>query len=261
MIKKTKFKIPGRMLLKHVEYGYPKWNGLYLIYYKPKDTRAMGNTFPIASYTLINIDKGRNARKLNILAYIGPLPVLTLDELENGYKYNDLSLHVYCIGTLKGAAKGSWKEGPYGEDILATLQGGEKGDYIFEINQRTTLPKPISKYSPKYHKFINIKNLTKTIKKLKRLKKQANKAPFTPDIEKFETGEYIIATIKGIKTWKYKERTFDLIDAMGTMPKKNNYYMFEMREQGLIPIHKWKKGWANISNIKVRAIRKQIGDL
>jgi len=258
MIKKTSMIIPGKALLKHIEYGHPKNNGVYFVYYKPKDTRAMGSTFPIANYEIININKGKNVKKMNILAYIGPLPILTLDELENDYKDEELSLHVYCIGTLKGALKSNWKEGPFHEDILATLQFGEKGDYIFEVNQRTTLPKPLSRYSEKHSKFINIKNPTKTLKKLKKLRKQAKT---TLDLERFERGEYIIATIKGIRIKKYKLRTFDIIDAMGTMPKKNNVYMFEMREQGLIPIHKWRKGWSLVSDEKVRAIRKQIGDL
>lgn len=258
MIKKTKTRIPGKMLLKHIQYGHPKFNGIYFVYYKPKDTRAMSSTFPIANYEIVNINKGKNIKNLNILAYIGPLPILTLDELENGFKDEELSLHVYCIGTLKGASKSNWKEGPFHEDILAILQSGEKGDYVFEINQRTTLPKPISKFSTKYDKFINIKKPNITIKKLKKLMKQAKNKPY---IEKFEIGEYIVATMKGIKTQKYKERTFDIIKAMGVVPKKKNTYIFEIREQGIIPIHGWNHGWNNLSDQKVRDIRHIIGDI
>lgn len=258
--KKNKVKIPGKQLLRHIQYGFPEDNGTYIVYTKPfVGEPALSSTFPTAFIDLINIKDNRPSRKLNILAYIGPIPHITLDEIEVEYKNEDLIIHVYCIGTIKDAVKFSWKQGPYTNVVQAMCEDGEDGDFIFEINQRTTLPKPIYKYSEKHFKFINIKNPNAITQKLKKLKKQAKNPTH---IEKLKVGDYVIATIQGVQTCKYIKRSKDLIEIFGTTHKdKPVVYIFEQRENGLFPIHVWKKGWAGVSNKKVRAIRKRIGEL
>jgi|GEM_PF-4592388 len=267
MIKRQKtktIKLPGKRLLKHIKYGIPTDSdtGIYLVYYKLKYPRAMSSSFPIADYEVIKLQNGKTPKNLNILAYIGPFPALTLDELADNYKEEDLSLHVYCIGTLKGAAELSWKQGPFQESLDAVLQKGKKGDFIFEVNQRTTVPKPL--YIYKNNRFIKLKNPKKAIEKIKlyqneiKGKKTAKKQSKKSIKQKNDT--YGIGTIKQAKNGKFERKYPSIIKAFGFVPDdlKAKVYIFEFTKLEIVPVWAWKMGWDKLSDKKVRKIKKVV---
>ena len=250
MIQKPKINIPGKALLKYVEHGLPKINGVYFAYYKPIRERAMSNTFPIASYCTVVFDDGKWVSNKNILAFLGPLPVLTLDEIDSQYKKQELSLHVYCIGTLQGAVNGTWLQGPFNQSLFLSLIGGEKGEYGFEINQRTTLPNPITRYSEKHDKWIKIQNPKVVIAKMKKLK---------VGIDAIEKTTYFVCPIKDMAKGGTNPKGC-IIKAMGALAEKGDY-IFEMTGKEATPIYQWRHGWKMISNKKTKAIKKRISVL
>lgn len=258
MIKKKKYKPTGKRFLKHVQYGFPKLNGVYFVYHKPNRPSAMGSAFPTASYDIDIISEGKSGKRLNILAYIGPLPILTLDEIATEYEDQEINLHVYYVGTLKGALLNKWIHGPFHESIFAQCKDGKPGDYIFEVNQRTTFPKPIMRYSEKHQKFRFVKNESKVIAKMKKLKKQLKDQPYH---KKYKRGDFLISTVKGIKILKPYKVKDNIINAIGVVPKKNNSYIFEINERGIFPVMKWKNGWDYLSNELTRKIRTKLGEI
>lgn len=260
-MQKPSINIPGKALLKYVKYGLPKISGVYFVYYKTKDPGAMSSTFPAALTTKCVFNKGKWISNKQILAFIGPLPVLTLDEIEEGYKKEDLSLHVYCTGTLKNAMQGKWKEGPFQDDISPLCSKGEKGDYVFEVNQRTTIPVPINFYSEKAGKWLKVKNTNLTIQKMKKLNKEGKKrtkSSKTTESSKAKT-HYVVCTVPQMHKGGFSV-VQNIIGAFGQLAEKGEY-IFEISEERVLPVYQWKNGWKNLSNKKVRAIRKRIGDL
>ena len=250
--KKKTHSLPGTAIVRHIEYGLPKINGVYFVYYKGQ--RASSGTYPIADYGVCTFVDGYYGTNKEILAYIGPIPLLALDDIMEKFEDENIPLHTYFVGTLKGPAKRTWKYGPYPESIYVTLSKGEPGDYGFEVNQRTTLPKPISYFSKKHNKWCNIKNVGSVIKKLQKLQKRAKNQT------KKAKSHFAIATIKQMKLKKY-EPYDSIMAALKVIPKEKNVYIFDMLLNAKIPRYHWKKGWSLVSDKKITAIRKRIGDL
>ena len=167
---KNKINLPGKIFEKHIQYGLPEIDGVYLCYYKPNPPEAFSATFPVAGMKIMSFNKGSWAGKEFVLAYMGPLPTLNLDQLD---QEKECVNQVFVIGTLKMAAQNRWTNGPYPQHILATLQTGEEKHFVFKLDSHISLPVPTNKWSIKKGKWQpvkkeNIKKYQKMIKKLKR---------------------------------------------------------------------------------------------
>jgi hypothetical protein len=171
-------RIPGEILKKYVRFGKPTLNGNYLCWIQPpKDEISAWSTIPIAP---IKIKEFKNEKWCSsdyvVLAWIGPLPNYSIDELVN--EADEADLIAYAIGTPEGAKKGKYKQGPFIEGIHAQLCTGQDGDYIFELHPNK-LPKATDKWSRDEKRFLKIKDTTetntKTPKKFKRRKKNKKK--------------------------------------------------------------------------------------
>ncbi len=174
MGRKKSFKLPGDFLIKHIEYGTPIIDGVYACYFKPEKQSAWSSTFPCADMKMISFSKGKFFGNVHVLAWVGPLPVLSLDELHTN---KECVNRVFYTGTLNQAAKDEYKTGPHSQYMLAFLSVGRKHEFIFEINTHKTTPNPIAKYSTikEQWKKINKKNGKKYIKGIEKLRKRINK--------------------------------------------------------------------------------------
>jgi len=170
MGRKKSFTLPGDGLLKQIKYELPVVDGVYACYFKPDNPSAWSNTFPCADMKMISFSNGKFFGNVHVLAYIGPLPVLSLDELHDN---EECINRVFCIGTLKGFAKYSFTHGPFSQYMLAYLEEGKKGEFICEMNTHKSEPNPISKYNTDKEKWVKIKkeNISKYIKAIQRFKK------------------------------------------------------------------------------------------
>ena len=164
---KTKgMQVPGQILMKHIKFGEPEIDGMYMCYYKPFPPLAHDN-FPMAGMIVVNYFKGKWSTGKNIIAFIGPLPVLSLDELVNNNECQGVNFYT---GTLKDAAKGNFNTGPHTQLILANLNGLKKGEFVFDVNTHKSIPVPLVKYSTKRENTVTLdeKNKKKYIKILKK---------------------------------------------------------------------------------------------
>lgn len=172
-------KLPGEILKKYVRFGNPTLNGNYLCWIQPKKEEISAwSTIPIAPIKIKEFKDNKWCRPdYIVLAWIGPLPNYSTEELINDA--DDSDLIAYAIGTKENAKKGSFKQGPFIESVQAQLCTADKGDYIFELHPEQ-LPKPIKEWSENEQKFVKIKEKpetsTKVPKKFKRRKKAKKKA-------------------------------------------------------------------------------------
>lgn len=168
--KGSHFTIPGQLLKKRLEFGKPILDGLYLIYchYTLPSSKEI---FPTAGMFIATFSKGKWTGSTNVLAWIGPLPVLSLDELTDN---KECVATCFYTGTLKGMAKHNPSTGPHFQYRIADLTKGQKGEFIFECNTHKTIPNPLAKYSTKKSKFIELKKKQKA-KYIKILKAYINK--------------------------------------------------------------------------------------
>jgi hypothetical protein len=167
-------KIPGEILKKYVRFGKPELNGKYLCWVKPDPNNLSAwSSIPISPIKIkeFKIDKWNPPAEI-VLAWIGPLPNYSLDELVN--EADDSDLIAFAIGTKEGAKQGTFKQGPFIESIHAQLCIGNKGDFIFELHPKL-LPKPIKEWSENEQKFIKIKDTPKTNTKVRKTFKRSKK--------------------------------------------------------------------------------------
>jgi hypothetical protein len=171
-------RIPGEILKKYVRFGNPTLNGNYLCWIQPpKEELSAWSTIPIAPIQIKEFKDNKWCRSDRIvLAWIGPLPNYSIDELIN--EADDADLIAYAIGTKDQAKKGEFTQGPFIESVHAQLCTGQDGDYVFELHPKR-LPKPIRIWSNDEQKFIKIKGSLKSKadapKKFKRAKKGKKK--------------------------------------------------------------------------------------
>lgn len=151
--KKNGIRIPGKIFEKHVQYGIPEVEGVYLCYYKPSGIPEA--VYPVAGLEVSNWYNGKWGTKKQIVAFIGPLPVPLLDEL---YENKECISTVFYIGTLKGSSQFKFISGPHFQYRIAELQRGKKGRFIFEVDARKTLPLAVSRYDTPTKKWVPIEN-------------------------------------------------------------------------------------------------------
>jgi hypothetical protein len=171
--KKKSFTLPGDFLVKHIKYGVPIVDGVYACYFKPDKPSGWSSTFPCADMKMISFSDGKFFGNVHVLAWVGPLPVLCLDELKDNEKCIN---RVFSIGTLQGAAKNRFNHGPFPQYMLAYLEEGRKHDFIFELSTHKTVPNSIAKFSTIKGKWIklNKESINKYTNAILKLKRKAN---------------------------------------------------------------------------------------
>lgn len=172
-------RIPGEILKKYVKFGSPAVNGQYVCWVKPKETPKMSfiTTAPIKIKEYMDGEWGFPE---HVIAWIGPLPVYSLDELFN--EGDDADLIAYGISTKDGIKKNQFKQGPFNESIQTQFTFGEPGDYVFELHPNQ-LPKIIKMWSETDGKWVKFNDTQqsdtkvppKKKTKFKRLKKGGKK--------------------------------------------------------------------------------------
>ena len=168
-----KIRLPGEDLLKKIQFGTPPEKGIYLCFYKPNYENGWSQVMPMAGMTVAHFSEGSWGYNAQILAWIGPLPTLSLDELAAN---EECLARVFYIGTLEQAANFTYKSGPHPMYMSAFLQPGKPGEFIFEVNSHKTQPNPVSKFSTKKNNiWQKLKEPKKYIKMIKVLKKRNKK--------------------------------------------------------------------------------------
>lgn len=141
-------RFPGTMLQKQINTDEPLLSGYYICFCPIQNDSI--DCFPMAKPVIALWEDGwtfqTNAgiKKL-VLGWIGPLPNLSTDELQD-IEPNQASLYLFYIGTKEQAANFEFKKGPYYKLIKASLQKGKKGDCIFLVNSRKTMPVIVSRW-------------------------------------------------------------------------------------------------------------------
>jgi hypothetical protein len=182
-------RIPGEILKKYVKFGSPAVNGQYVCWVKPEQTPKM-SAIPISPIKIKEYLNGEWNIPEQVIAWLGPLPVYSIDELFN--EGDEADLIGYAIGTKEGMKKDRYKQGPFNESIQTQFTYGEPGDYVFELHPNK-LPKIIKMWSENDGKWVkfngSIETDTKPKMKFKRLKKGRKK----------ESGKDSFWWIKGTK--------------------------------------------------------------
>ena len=171
-------RLPGIDLFPEIMAGdTPIAAGVYLVYYQyipPLAISSIEKSAPpgtglwdgkewqglrIAGMTIANYQNQRWGLNAKVLAYIGPIPTLSLDMLLD-YK-PPFPLHqTFFISTIKQAAKGQASSGPHAEYIHAALTPGFLGEYIFKKTNQDSKLIPIARLDPSHQAAIKWKILT-----------------------------------------------------------------------------------------------------
>jgi len=168
----TGVNIPGKVFEKHIQFGTPSIQGVYLCFYRPH--KISDEVYPVAGLEISNWYKDSWGTKNMVLAFIGPLPVPLLDQL---YENKECIRTVFYIGTLKTASQGKFLSGPHFQYRMAEIQNGREGRFIFMIEAQKTASFPIAKYDTSQSKWVPIQNMSKYMKVIGKYRKTANLNP------------------------------------------------------------------------------------
>jgi len=179
-------RIPGEILKKYVRFEDPQLNGFYVCWICPEQRPAMSSV-PISPVKIKKFKNGEWIEKEQVLGWIGPLPVYSLDELQNEQEQADVIC--YAIGTKESIKTESFKAGPFNQSIETMFIEGQPGDYVFELHP-VSKPKVIHEWSKKENRWLKFKGGdligTSPSKNFKRRKKGRKKAEIT---DKKDTGK------------------------------------------------------------------------
>jgi len=230
--------IPGKIFKKYIKVKPPTISGWYLCYVKPKERDAIDH-FPIAQMEVIRFNKGKWLKSVMVVGWMGALPVLSLDKLDDFSPFES-GLILFFIGTEEEAETENFKMGAFYRESEVFLQEGKDGQFIYQMNSRTSKLIRISKWNGKWKRLKRVK----TIKKTK-----------SASIKRSST-IYAVSTIKQIISKNY-EPLENIISAMGKMPDKG-YYIFEINRRSIVPVYRWRNGWAELSKNLTRKIINRI---
>ena len=202
-------KIPGEILKKYVKFGSPQLNGKYLCWIKPQDTPKM-SVIPIAPIKVKTFENNYWIEPEQIIAWIGPLPVYSIDELFNEGQEADLI--AYAIGTKEGAKKHAFKQGPFSESLDTQFQYGKPGDYVYELRPNA-LPKIIKYWDLDEQKWAKFKGSQETNTKAPKVRPKKTKG--FKRLKKNKKGKDSFWWIKGTK----KEAAKEAIQGYKNKPK------------------------------------------
>lgn len=156
--------LPGEIFTKHIKFGTPEMDGVYVCLYKHEPGLAH-DCFPPAGMKIAHYSQGKWGCSDMVLAFLGPLPILCLDQLTMEKECVNVQ---FTIGTLKQAARNKFKSVHYPQYILATLEAAHniEGNFIFEMNSHKTMPIPVAKLteSGQWEKIPDPKKYIKIIK-------------------------------------------------------------------------------------------------
>ena len=160
-------KIPGKIFEKHITFGVPELQGVYLCFYKPHG--ISDEIYPVSGMEISNWYKGKWGTKKQVVAFMGPLPVPLLDEL---YDNKECISVVFYISTLKAVTENKFKSGPHFQYRIAQLQKGKKGLFIFKIDAQKTIPFPVARYNKAKGKWVTITKVDKYLKIIQKYRKR-----------------------------------------------------------------------------------------
>jgi len=148
------FRPPGEFLQKQIQTGEPKFMGKYIVFYTVKNDAW--DCFPMAIPDLIDYDGEKWNVKRHVIGWIGPLPNLSIDELQD-FAPNEAPVTLFFISTPKLAKKEIYTDGPYYRLLAAKCTKGSKGQCIYEVNFRKTKHKLLCKWRESSQKWVQVK--------------------------------------------------------------------------------------------------------
>ena len=250
---KPGFKLPGEILQAHIKTGKPPCTGYYMCYTDSKE--AWTNVFPIARKEVIFHNGTKWMSGMPVLGWIGPLPVLTLDELHTR-KPNEAGICAYYIGTPEEAEIFKFKQPMYHQAFSASLSPGKEGEFIYQYNTRKTGLKKLYKYNSDSNKWVKISS--KKEMNTNRQPKPKPKPKAVIKSKELDAPIYAVGTKKeaSFQNWKRGKKS-EFIDAWGGL-YNNGEYLWEIRSKSIEPIHVWNHGWANVSPEQSVRIKKML---
>jgi hypothetical protein len=143
-----KMSLPGQSDIFHqiIPGNTPLQDGTYLVYYEYDAPSAWSKTKQVAGVTAASFANGKWGINYKVFAYMGPLPSLSLDplqECEPPYLINQ----TFYVATLEQAVNDVYDFGPFPQFMLAFLQPGKDGRFIFCKDSEERYPYPIAKWS------------------------------------------------------------------------------------------------------------------
>ena len=148
------FRPPGEFLQKHIQTGEPKFMGKYIVFYTVENDAW--DCMPMAIPDLIDYDGEKWSVKRHVIGWIGPLPNLSIDELQD-FAPNEAPVTLFFISTPKLAKKEIYTDGPYYRLLAAKCTKGSKGQCIYEVNFRKTKHKLLCKWRESSQKWVQVK--------------------------------------------------------------------------------------------------------
>lgn len=166
---KRKQKPAAFILSKHIKAEPPIFAGMYIVYI---DDGNYEGSFPKPKIKLANFIHNHWQITEKVIAWIGPIPAPSYDELEM-----DLEIKIdrtkgpdkmYAIGPLQAIIDNSYYSGPN----LGMEKLGEPSNlkhcFLFEMEFKSTYPVPIKKWSTEKEEWQKVKNPQALIEKMKK---------------------------------------------------------------------------------------------
>ena len=158
------------VLFKHIKADPPTFAGMYIAYVD--DGNYEGN-FPKPKVKLANFIHEQWQTTERVVAWIGPIPAPSYDELEV-----DLEIKIdrtkgkytkmYAIGPLQAIIDTGYSDGPNPNIEDLDSFSNPKHNFLFEMTFQNNYPTPIKKWDGKNKEWRDIKNPQALIEKMKK---------------------------------------------------------------------------------------------
>lgn len=241
-------RFPGQNLQKLIRTDMPVISGHYLCYVTPQEYVEAWDAWPIAEMKVFFFDHGdkRWGAGYNILGWVGPLPVMSLDELACRTP-QEAGIILYFIGNEEDALIFKFDSGPYYKFITASLQPGKEGQCIYRLNSRKTKPEISAIWNIDTKKWEDSPLLLAERKRKQSDNASKTSKPPEKGSPPWELSDYVVGTTKQIATKMYHKQCEEYQDAFGTyLDMKKGYYIWELKRKHYIPTYQWNDGWGGV---------------
>lgn len=232
--------------MKYIETGPPMISGFYVCFVRPVNDEAWESAFPISRCKIVyyTLQEEKWACGDVVLGWIGPLPAISLDELDDHVPC-EAGLILYFIGPKDKAKELVFDQGPFYQMISASLTSANDGDYLWQLHSRKTKANKVAKWNEDDGKWEWLKTFPSYYDKYKR--------------KDNEPWEYVVSTKKGIVTKEYHKPCNNIQAAMGSYQGMGKgHFIWEYFKGKYEPRYRWKDGWSPVNAMERNKVLKMV---